>query len=341
MLRHGFLILTLSACLLAPNLPPSWSADEAAPPTESQATPLKEWQIWEAQTGRLLGFEELMLGLADRDIIYLGEEHHNHWHIEAALKVLTALSRGRRPILALEMFAWDGQGALDRYVADKDQPRDRFLKESRWEHNWGGAFEDYEPLMAFARNHRLSVIALNPPRSLVRLVAKEGLAKALAEPGMAEWGMTEESFPEDPAYHEMIVTPLRQCHGGLTDQAYQRMYEASMFRDEGMAKTISGWLRRQVDPSQTDQRTDHQAGLQRGPQEGPIVSYTGGGHIQYQLPVPNRVLRRNGRVRQATIYLTAFEPQRADEIRTLMKEPVANYLWLTPLSAQGPPRRCR
>jgi uncharacterized iron-regulated protein len=340
MLRHSFLILILLTCLLVPKLRPSWSADDAVSPTGSQAAPLKEWQIWEVKTGRLLGFEELMMDLADRDVIYLGEEHHNQWHVEAALKVLTALSRDRRPILALEMFAWDGQGALNRYLADKEQPRDQFLKESRWEHNWGGAFEDYEPLMAFARVHRLSVLALNPPRSLVRLVAKEGLAKALAEPSMAEWGMTEEPFPEDPAYREMIVKPLRQCHGGLTDQAYQRMYEASMFRDEGMAKTISGRLRRQVDPSQPEQRTDHQPGLQTGPQDGPIVSYTGGGHIQYQLTVPNRVIRRNGRVRQATIYLTSFEPERADDIRTLMKEPVADYLWLTPLGAHGAPRRC-
>jgi hypothetical protein len=161
----------------------------------------------------------------------------------------------------------------------------------------------------------------------VRLVAREGLAKALAEPGMAEWGMTEEPFPEDQAYHEMIVKPLRQCHGGLTDQAYQRMYEASMFRDEGMAKAISATF------------LQFRAGIDSD--RGPIVSYTGGGHIQYQLPIPNRVLRRNGRVRQATIYLTSFEPERADEIRTLMKEPVADYLWLTPLGQHGPPRRCR
>jgi uncharacterized iron-regulated protein len=326
MLRHSFLILILLTCLLVPKLRPSWSAGNAASPTESQATPLKEWQIWGVKTGRLLGFEELMQDLADRDVIYLGEEHHNQWHVEAALKVLTALSRDRRPILALEMFAWDGQGALNRYLADKEQPRDQFLKESRWEHNWGGAFEDYEPLMTFARDHRLSVLALNPPRSLVRLVAKEGLAKALAEPSMAEWGMTEEPFPEDPAYREMIVKPLRQCHGGLTDQAYQRMYEASMFRDEGMAKTISAAF------------VQFRAGVDSD--RGPIVSYMGGGHIQYQLPVPNRVVRRSGRVRQATIYLTSFEPERADDIRALMKEPVADYLWLTPLGAHGAPRRC-
>lgn len=335
MLRHLSLLLIMLACLLCPGLPTPSAAGSGIFPAEDQSPPFEVWQIWEVKTGRPIALEDLMADMAGEDVLYLGEEHHNKWHIEAALKILTALlSRERRPVLALEMFGWDGQAALDRYLADKDQPRDQFLKESRWEQNWGGAFEDYEPLVAFVRSQRLSVLALNPPKALVRLVAKQGLAQALADPGLVEWGMKDEPFPEDQAYHEMIVKPLRQCHGGLSDGDYQRMYEASMFRDEGMAKTIADQLRRQrAGTNQTDP--------QAIPQTGPIVSYTGGGHIQYRLPVPNRVLRRNGHVRQATIYMTSFEPTRAEEIRTLMKEAVADYLWLTPLSPQGAPRRCR
>jgi hypothetical protein len=109
------------------------------------------------------------------------------------------------------------------------------------------------------------------------------------------------------------------------------MYEASMFRDEGMAKVIAEALRRE--------RRDMTAAS--GPKPGPIVSYTGGGHIQYRLPVPNRVQRRSGAsVAQATIYLTSFEPGRTDELRELMREGVADYLWLTPIGANGPPKRC-
>jgi hypothetical protein len=48
-----------------------------------------------------------------------------------------------------------------------------------------------------------------------------------------------------------------------------------------------------------------------------------------------------GSVKQATIYLTSFEPSRAEELRGLMREGVADYLWLTPLGAQGAPKRCR
>jgi hypothetical protein len=73
-----------------------------------------------------------------------------------------------------------------------------------------------------------------------------------------------------------------------------------------------------------------------------ILSYTGGGHIQYNLPVPMRVMRRlSGHVNQTTIYLTSFDANRINDIRELMRERIADYIWLTPISGQGPPQRCR
>jgi uncharacterized iron-regulated protein len=298
-------------------------AAQSDPPSPEPVPAFQEGQIWDVKHHHVITFEELTAELASRQVIYLGEEHHNHWHVKSALTILQALiSQGRHPVLALEMFGWDGQAALDGYVSDQDGTSDRFLKESRWEQNWGGAFGDYEPLIAFAQTHHLPVLALNPPRPLVRLVAKQGLVQALADPAMAEWGMKDEPYPEDASYHEMITKPLRRCHGGLSDEDYQRMYEASTFRDEGMAKTIAESLRR------------------AGP-DGPVVSYTGGGHIQYQLPVPNRVQRRLAEpVKHTTIYMTAFEPNRVEEIRALLEEPIADYVWLTPAGAHGAPRRC-
>lgn len=324
-------ILWLSLLLLLPAGIFSASAEEVTQPAAPPA--FQVGQIWEVKTGRPITFEDLTARLGSLDVVYLGEEHHNRWHVEAALKVLNALlSHASHPVLAMEMFGWDGQAALDRYLAEADQFREQFLKDVHWEQMWGGPFEDYEPLIALAKTQTLSVVALNPPRTLVRLVAQQGLAKALTDRAMADWGMKDETLADEPAYREMIVQPLRQCHGGLSEEGYQRMYEASMFRDEGMAKTIVEVLRRS--------RTGASEGLPS--KAGPIVSYTGGGHIQYQLPVPQRVLRRHGgAVQQATIYLTSFEPTRAEEIQSLLQDHVADYLWLTSLSAHGSPRRCK
>lgn len=282
-------------------------------------------QIIETKTGQVIGFEKWITDVGSSAVIYLGEEHRNRSHTEAAIRVLQALlARERQPILALEMFGWDGQSGLDHYLSDPTRSRDQFLQESRWEQNWGGAFGDYEPLIAFAREHHLSVLALNPPRPVVRRVASEGWARAMAASDIVGWGMQDQVLLDDPAYRDVIFKQLRSCHDNLPDDAYQRMFEASVFRDEGMAKTIADYLSR------------------KQPGQGPLLSYTGAGHIQYRLPIPNRVLRRvTSAVRQTTVYLTAFDPSRSDEILTLIQDPIADYVWLTPLGAQGLPRRCR
>jgi uncharacterized iron-regulated protein len=290
-----------------------------------QVPPLAAWQIWRTQDRQPIPFDVFLVDISRQDVLYIGEEHHHPSHIEAAAKILQGLLQaGQTPVLAMEMFGWDGQAALDRYLADGTFSRERFLQEVGWAQNWGGAFEDYEPLVRLARDRHLSVVALNPPKPLVRQVAKRGLAQAILSSGMAFWTLRAEDFPEDQAYHDLIVKPLRLCHGGLTDDAYQRMYEASLFRDEGMARTIVEALHRRNRPP------------------GPVVSYTGGGHVQYGLPVPKRVARRmDGQVAQATIYLASYDPSLVDDLRGFMQERIADYLWLTPLSATGIPRRCR
>ncbi len=109
---------------------------------------------------------------------------------------------------------------------------------------------------------------------------------------------------------------------------YQRMYEASTVRDEGMARTIVNVV---------------EAVRGRGdPGAGPVVSYTGGGHIQYNLPVPKRVARRlSGGIRQASIYMTSYDQGRREDLHEMLTSRIADYVWLTPVTPEGMPRRCR
>ncbi len=291
-----------------------------------------EWavgQILDAKTGRVVGIQEWLIGLAGYDVIYLGEEHHNQAHIDAALRVLRSLvSQGRRPVLAMEMFGWEGQPALNHYLSSKESVRSEFLEQVGWKQNWGGAFEDYEPLVRFAQDQRLPLLAMNPPKALIRQVVRQGLTQAKEQPEWRQWGMEGEAIVDDAAYRSRILSQLQACHGGGAPEDYQTMYEASMVRDEGMAKTLAAafnGIRAQSDPSQ-----------------GPVVSYTGGGHVQYRLPVPNRVARRiQGGLKEVTIYMATFERERAAELYQTMQEGIADFVWLTPQGSQGAPRRCR
>lgn len=286
------------------------------------------WQVLEAQTGRVLPFSEWMTNLERYDVVYLGEEHHNPYHIQAALKVLDQLvADGIEPTIGMEMFGWDGQPALDSFITTPQPVTNEFLEQVRWKQNWGGAFEDYAPLVTFARDRHLSVLAMNPPKPLIRRVVKLGLDQARQEAEWKPWKILQEDIVDDPAYRERIIDQLKRCHGG-TEEHYRTMYEASMVRDEGMARTLAI---RQMESRREDGSTRRM-----------IVSYTGGGHVQYNLPVPRRVARRlDGDVKQTTIYMTSFEPGKAADIQALMQEPIADYIWLTPMGKSSSAKPCR
>jgi uncharacterized iron-regulated protein len=290
-----------------------------------------EWaagQVLDARTGLPVSMNTWLEELATYDVIYLGEEHHNRFHIDAALTVLRSLvGHERRPLLAMEMFGWDGQPALDHYLSSKGSARSEFLEDVRWKENWGGEFDDYEPLAQFAKDQRLPLIAMNPPKALIRQVVKQGLVQAKAQPEWRQWGMEGESIVDAPAYRSRILSQLRSCHGGGSPEDYQTMYEASMVRDEGMARTLAAALKR--------------IRAEADPRQGPLLSYTGGGHVQYLLPVPSRVARRVPEgLRQVTVYMATFERTRSAELWQAMEEGIADYVWLTPQGSQGPPRRC-
>ena len=322
MIGHGLLIglLWMTAGCAA--------TDASVSPTPPSSE-FREGQIIDTANGQFISLEQLVSHLLQQDVVYLGEEHHNRFHINSALSVLNGLSAaGRRPILAMEMFGWDAQPLLDRYVGGGELSRQEFVSQVGWSQNWGGAFETYEPLVAFAKHERLGLVALNPPKSLVRLVAREGLDHAREEADWKRWKMQDETIVDDPLYRQRIFDQLRACHGGGSDDMYRTMYEASMVRDEGMARTVVALV------ESIRERSDASA--------GPILSYTGGGHVQYNLPVANRVVRRlSGNVRQTSLYMTSYERGRQDDVREMLDGKIADYVWLTPVSGEGMPRRCR
>jgi len=282
-------------------------------------------QLWDGKSGHLTSLETVTPALLNADIIYIGEEHYTPSHIQAALEMMDILlSHSRTPALAMEMFSWDGQMALDQYRERKITSQKKFLRAARWSKNWGGDYQNYAPLVQYTLAHDLPLYALNPPRSLVRLVATKGLKNVPLDPLVRYWGAeTFWPFPDDTEYRRVLFHQIKACHQGLSDQTYERIYEASIFRDEGMASVIRTYLRK------------------KSPTEGPLVSYTGGGHIQYHVPIPQRVQRgQPAKINDITIYLMTLDPDRGEEIRQSLSEHIADYVWLTKPGTEGPQARC-
>jgi len=285
-------------------------------------SPFEVGHIYHVSEQKLLTLDDLVPHLLIANVIFIGEEHYTPSHLEAAQTILDILlAHQRHPTLAMEMFSWDGQPGLDRYIQQPETTVEQLLEESRWKKNWGGEFADYQSLVTFAKSHHLKLLALNPPRPLVRLVATQGLHKAMQDPEMENWPIGK-FMTDDPEYENLIFEQIEACHAGLPDHVYRRIFEASIFRDEGMAQIIRNYL-------------DHKSSS-----EGPLVSYTGGGHIQYHIPVPNRIRRTHPDAKTVTIYLVAWDPSKKEEVYAELENGIADFLWLTPLGPKGIQARC-
>lgn len=281
-------------------------------------------QIIEPKNKRSLSDLEFRAILQSVDIIYIGEAHYTPSHVAAALQVLHSVLNGsRKPILGMEMFSWDGQAGLDRYLEGTVTSTEDFLAESQWKNNWGGKYADYSPLVDFAKTHGLTLLGLNPPRPLVRNVAKQGLAAIGNDQEGQQWTIPVPFPADDPEYRRVIYEQIEQCHAGLSQEVYQKIYEASVFRDEGMASVIA-----------TTVKLDE-------PEPMTIISYTGAGHIQFGLPIPKRVRRQLGTsIKDVTVYLHALDPEHPEDVDHLINERIADYVWLTALGPQGRQPRC-
>jgi uncharacterized iron-regulated protein len=285
-------------------------------------TPFNVDRIYDVSRQQPISFADLLPRLLAADVIFIGEEHYTPSHLEAAQQILNALlTHGRQPALAMDMVSWDGQAGLDRYIQEPAFTTQQLVENSQWTTNWGGEFADYQPLVTFAKSHHLRIFGLNPPRSVVRLVATKGLKEAQQDPEIKKWPVGE-LVTDDPEYEKLIFEQIEACHPGLPDHVYRRIFEASIVRDEGMAQIITNYLH------------------DKSPSAGPLVSYTGGGHIQFKIPVPKRVERRHPGVKSITIYLEAWDPSKEEEVRSELKTGIADFFWLTPLGPKGLQPRC-
>lgn len=172
--------------------------------------------------------------LASADVVVFGELHRSP-AVHAMHHDLLAALHERRPniVIAMEMFERDTQTMLLQYLAGF-VAEDTFLAAAR---PWPGYASDYRPVVEFAKDNGLLVLAANAPRELVSRVAREGIGSVAGADGVAR----ETTAPEDE-YWDAFVAELgddaAHGHGSLPN-----LYAAQCLRDDTMAETVVDHLR--------------------------------------------------------------------------------------------------
>src|SRR5262249_43343410 len=111
--------------------------------------------------------------LVNYDVIVLAELHDHAGNHLAEMQLLSAVqARAPNLALSLEQFERDTQKVLDDYLASRIG-EEVMKKNAR---AWPNYDEAYRPLVEFAKEHGLPVIAAEVPTSIVRCVGQEGPA---------------------------------------------------------------------------------------------------------------------------------------------------------------------
>ncbi|WPL17606.1 putative iron-regulated protein [Thiorhodovibrio winogradskyi] len=282
--------LKLGTVLLGLNL--AWLSAAAEPESASEAAHLSEiatsTQVLDLNS--LVGLDDLMGRIAEKDVIFIGESHNSYADHLNQLAIIERLhARGKPLAIGMEFFQQPFQPVLDAYVAGELSEHE-MLKQTEYFDRWRYDYRLYRPILRFAREQGIALVALNLPRELTEKVGKQGM-DALEPEERAR--LPAEIDASDPAYRERLKAVYEQ-HPQGPDSDFERFLSVQLLWDEGMAEQAARFL-------------DTQPGTT-------LVVLAGSGHLEYDQGIPMRLKRRKP-VETVTILNGthhAFAPERAD-----------------------------
>jgi uncharacterized iron-regulated protein len=125
--------------------------------------------------GKKTTYDKMLKDISQCEVVLFGEMHDNpisHW-LELQLTKDLFKVKKQDLVLGAEMFEAKDQNIIDKYLKG-EMVEDTFRKQIRM---WPNYETDYKPLVEFARNTNLKMIATNVARKYASLVMKGGFGK--------------------------------------------------------------------------------------------------------------------------------------------------------------------
>jgi uncharacterized iron-regulated protein len=278
-------------------------------------TPVGPEEIFRLPEGDLITFAQLLNDLHATRVIFIGESHDQIEHHQIQVRMIQDLvAKGKEVVIGMEMFERSQQPTLDRWSQGL-LTEEKFLKEVQWDITWGMDYELYKGILDAVKSHHLKVLGLNAPRDLVRRVA-ENARKGLSPEDrkrLPEIDLTDRQ-------HRAYVATIYKGHENGSAKDFENFYEAQCLWDEGMAESLSEFLK----SSRAEGKT--------------VLVFAGSGHIVFGFGIPKRFHRRTPAPYQTIVLKAWREKMDGDFTFTGASSPLANFLWIT---EPNPPEKKR
>lgn len=226
-----------------------------------------------SETQCINNLNQILPELKKANIIYLGETHDSSKDHENQLKIIQELYKKNTKIaIGMEMFQRPFQEIINQYIAGNITEAE-FIQKSEFKTRWGFDWELYAPILRFAKQKQIPVLALNTPSEITRKVSREGVEKLTNLEKQAIPPITE-IRTDNIAYRQMVLKSFEQHQTGGhgNSNSANRFFLAQVLWDETMADSIAKFFK--ANP-------DYQ-----------VVVLAGLGHVVYGYGIPSRVERR-------------------------------------------------
>ncbi|MEW6599437.1 MAG: ChaN family lipoprotein [Nitrospirota bacterium] len=213
---------------------------------------------------------DVIMGVENKRIIYVGEIHDVFAHHAVQLDVITGIyKKSPRMAIGMEMFQRPFQKSLDSFIAG-DTTEAEFLKQTEYFKRWGFDYPLYKPILDFAKAEKIPVIALNLRKEITGKVSHGGI-DSLSEDEKKEIP-TDLDF-SDMEYRERLKE-IFSMHDKSDEKNFEYFYQSQILWDETMSRSVDEFVKNNPDTK--------------------IVVLAGQGHLRYGSGIPKRTFRRNG-----------------------------------------------
>lgn len=197
-------------------------------------------QFSDAGSGKELNAAQLAKRLQKYDVVFFGEFHDQGEIHEAEAELLQAMHKlqGDKLALSMEMFEVDNQSKLNNFLADTLSEED-FLAASR---PWPNYRTDYAPLVNFAKEKKMPVVAANVPRFLAAHVAKNNASTEGVEAQYQQW-LPKHTYAPEGAYKDKFYAQMSSPAAPMKmpPARLAAVYAAQCLKDDKMAESIAAF----------------------------------------------------------------------------------------------------
>lgn len=196
-------------------------------------TPL--YRIFDVSAQQEIDADELARRASTADVVFFGEEHNDSVAHILQYHVLRQMDSLHPSIaLSLEMFTTGEQLVLDEYLAGLITDKNLATDANLWNN-----YDDYRPMVEYAKEKGIRVIAANAPRRYTNRVTREGL-ESLVELSHQSRALLA-PLPIDTLtgrYFEKFANIM----GGHENMGNMKIYQSQNLWDATMAYSIHTYL---------------------------------------------------------------------------------------------------